>query len=76
MNESFIHIFYLNLERRMNKLIQSIINTKRRESMDQKYNTGDDATVELKKAIRKSTPNNNPNMSEAEMKLKSQGKKS
>lgn len=44
--------------------------------MDKKYNTNDDATVELKKALRKSTPSNNPNMSEAEMKLKSQGKKS
>jgi hypothetical protein len=44
--------------------------------MDQKYNTDEDATVELKKALIKSTPGNNPNMSEAEMKLKFQGKKS
>ncbi|MGX6443419.1 hypothetical protein ACWM35_09390 [Neobacillus sp. K501] len=44
--------------------------------MDQKYNTNDDATVELKKALSKSTPNRNPNMSEAENKLKYQGKKS
>ncbi|WP_268875994.1 hypothetical protein [Neobacillus soli] len=44
--------------------------------MDQKYNTGDDATVELKKALRKSPPKSNPNMSEAELKMKFQGKKS
>ncbi|MFJ5717014.1 hypothetical protein [Neobacillus sp. NPDC093127] len=44
--------------------------------MDQKYNTGDDATVELKKELRKSHPRSNPNMSEAEMKMKYQGKKS
>jgi hypothetical protein len=44
--------------------------------MDQKYNTNDDATFELKKALNKSTPRNNPNMSEAESKLKFQGKKS
>lgn len=33
--------------------------------MDQKYNTNDDATVELKKSLRKSPPRNNPNMSDA-----------
>ena len=44
--------------------------------MDGKYNTNDDATVELKKALNKSTPRKNPNMSEAEMKMKFQGKKS
>ncbi|MGJ7911654.1 hypothetical protein [Neobacillus sp. LXY-1] len=44
--------------------------------MDQKYNTGDDATVELKKSLSKSTPRKYPNMSEAEYKLKYQGKKS
>jgi len=44
--------------------------------MDGKYNTSDDATVELKKALHKSKPRQNPNMSEAEYKLKYQGKKS
>jgi hypothetical protein len=44
--------------------------------MDGKYNTNDDATVELKKALNKGTPRKNPNMSEAEMKMKFQGKKS
>jgi hypothetical protein len=43
--------------------------------MDQKYNTNDDATVELKKALNKSTPRNKSNMSEAEWRLKYQGKK-
>ncbi|MEH6904794.1 hypothetical protein [Neobacillus drentensis] len=44
--------------------------------MDQKYNTGDDATIELKKALNKSQPRCNPNMSEAEQKLKFPNKKS
>ncbi|WP_268926637.1 hypothetical protein [Neobacillus vireti] len=44
--------------------------------MDQKYNTNDDATVELKKALRKSQPKNNPIMSEAERRLKNQGRNS
>lgn len=44
--------------------------------MDKKYNTNDDATVELKKALNKTTPRRNPNMSEAENKMKYQGKKS
>lgn len=44
-------------------------------SMDGKYNTNDDASVELKKALSKSTPRKNPNMSEAEYKMKYQGKK-
>jgi hypothetical protein len=43
--------------------------------MDQKYNTGDEANIELKKALRKSPPRDNPNMSEAERKLKFQNKK-
>jgi hypothetical protein len=43
--------------------------------MDQRYNTNDDANIEMKKALNKSTPRNNPNMSEAEMKLKKSGKK-
>ena len=43
--------------------------------MDGKVNTGDDATVELKKALRKNPPRKNPNMSDAEMKLKYRGKK-
>jgi hypothetical protein len=42
--------------------------------MDGKYNTGDDATVELKQALRKSPPRKNPNQSDAEVKLKFQGK--
>jgi hypothetical protein len=44
--------------------------------MDQKYNTNDEATVELKKALSNSTPRNNPNMSEAERRLKYPEKKS
>ncbi|MED3562159.1 hypothetical protein [Bacillus xiapuensis] len=44
--------------------------------MDKKYNTGDDATVELKRALSKSTPRKNPNMSDAEYKLKLKGMKS
>jgi hypothetical protein len=44
--------------------------------VDGRHNTGDDTTVELKKALRKSPPRKNPNMSDAEMKLKFQAKKS
>ncbi|MDP4087527.1 MAG: hypothetical protein Q8934_23470 [Bacillota bacterium] len=44
--------------------------------MDGKYNTGDDASEELKKALSKNPPRKNPNMSDAEMKLKLQEKKS
>ncbi|MEH7074429.1 hypothetical protein [Neobacillus drentensis] len=44
--------------------------------MDQKYNTDDDANVELKKALSKSKPRSNPNMSEAEQKMKYQNKQS
>jgi hypothetical protein len=44
--------------------------------MDGKYNTGDDASVEMKKALNKTTPRKNPNMSEAEFKMKYQGKES
>jgi hypothetical protein len=55
----------------MNKLIPSIISKVKEESaMDGKYNTNDDANVELKKALRNSPPKKNPNMSEAEYKLK------
>ncbi|WP_303046871.1 hypothetical protein [Bacillus sp. MRMR6] len=43
--------------------------------MDQRYNTNDDANIEMKKSLNKSTPRRNPNMSEAEMKLKYPGKK-
>jgi hypothetical protein len=43
--------------------------------MDGKYNTSDDANVEMKKALSKTTPRKNPNMSEAEFKMKYQGKK-
>ncbi|WP_462413349.1 hypothetical protein [Neobacillus sp. Marseille-QA0830] len=43
--------------------------------MDKRYNTGDDASVELKKALNKSQPRSNPIMSDAEYKLKYQGKK-
>lgn len=38
--------------------------------MDQRYNTGDEASVELKKALKKSPPRKHPSMSDAEMKLK------
>jgi hypothetical protein len=62
---------------RMNILNRFIIKVKRREpEMDGKYNTGDDATVELKKALSRNPPRKNPKMSDAEMKLKLQGKKS
>ncbi|WP_263297647.1 hypothetical protein [Neobacillus bataviensis] len=44
--------------------------------MDGKYNTNDDATVELKKVMSKSQPRKNPNMSDAEYKMKFEGKKS
>ncbi len=44
--------------------------------MDKKYNPGEDATAELKKALNKTTPSPNPNMSEAERKLINQGKRS
>ncbi|MDF2858440.1 MAG: hypothetical protein K0Q87_4291 [Neobacillus sp.] len=43
--------------------------------MDKKYNTGDDANVEMKKALANSKPKQT-NMSEAEMRLKYNGKKS
>jgi hypothetical protein len=43
--------------------------------MDDRYNTGDDATVEMKKALQKTTPQTEyPTMSEAERRLKYQGK--
>ena len=48
---------------------------KEADLMDKKYNTNDDASVELKKALSKSSPRKNPNMSDAEWKLKDQGKK-
>jgi hypothetical protein len=41
--------------------------------MDGRYNTDSDATEELKKTLRKSTPRKNPNQSDAEVKLKLQG---
>ena len=44
--------------------------------MDGRYTTNDDASVELKKALSKSTTKKNPNMSEAENKMKFQGKNS
>ncbi|WP_256358436.1 hypothetical protein [Bacillus sp. sid0103] len=44
--------------------------------MDKKANTGDDATFELKRALNKSQPRSNPNMSEAERKLKFPNKQS
>jgi hypothetical protein len=44
--------------------------------MDGKINTGDDGAVVLKKALAKSPPRKNPNISDAEMKLKFKGKKS
>jgi hypothetical protein len=44
--------------------------------VDGKINTGDDGAVELKKSLAKSPPRKNPNMSDAEMKLKFKEKKS
>jgi hypothetical protein len=43
--------------------------------MDKRYNTPGETSQELKKALGKSKPNQNPNMSEAEAKMKFQGKK-
>ncbi len=55
----------------MNWSIPSIIiNVKEAGVMDGKYNTNDDANVELKNALKFSPPKKNPNMSEAEYKLK------
>lgn len=44
--------------------------------MDQRGKTNDPATAELNKALRKSKPRNNIKMSEAELRMKNQGKKS
>ena len=44
--------------------------------MDQRDKTNDHATVELNKALSKSKPRNNIKMSEAELRMKNQGKKS
>jgi hypothetical protein len=38
--------------------------------MDGRYNTSGESSAELKKTQAKSKPNQNPNMSEAEAKLK------
>lgn len=46
------------------------------QRMDQRYSTDDDATVELKKALQKSKPRSNIKMSEAEVRMKKQAKKS
>ena len=55
----------------MNQWIQSIINNVKEVcTMDGKYNTNDDANVELKNALQNSPPKKNPHMSEAEYKLK------
>lgn len=43
--------------------------------MDGRYNTESEATEELKKALEKSKPSQNPNRSEAEERLKFKGKK-
>ncbi|CAG9606765.1 hypothetical protein [Pseudoneobacillus rhizosphaerae] len=43
--------------------------------MDKRYNTAGETSQELKKALEKSKPSQNPNMSEAEAKMKFQGKK-
>lgn len=76
-NLFFIVLFFgSSLVQRMNLLIRFIIKPKGGNSMDQKYNTGDDAAIELKKALNKSQPRSNPNMSEAEQKLKFPNKKS
>ncbi|MFZ7946833.1 MULTISPECIES: hypothetical protein [Bacillaceae] len=41
--------------------------------MDQRYNTDNDASVELIKALKKSKPRSNIKMSEAERRMKNQG---
>ncbi|MCM3571117.1 hypothetical protein [Neobacillus mesonae] len=43
--------------------------------MVERYNTGDEATNELKKTLANTKPRQNPNMSDAEVKLKFQRKK-
>lgn len=43
--------------------------------MDQRYNTPGETSAELKKALGKSKGRQNPNMSDAEAKLKFNGKK-
>jgi len=43
--------------------------------MDQRDNTNDYPTLELNKALRKSKPRKNLKMSEAELRMKNQGKK-
>jgi hypothetical protein len=43
--------------------------------LDKRYNTPEETSQELKKALEKSKPSQNPNMSEAEAKMKFQGKK-
>ncbi len=64
-------------DKSMNTLIKSIINNKKEAGcLEQKYNSDKDTSVELKKALRKSPPRKNPNMSEAEYKLKFNGKES
>lgn len=63
----------------MDELNNSANNIKERKGgyyMEQKYNTGDEAGIELKKALRKSTPRKFPNMSDAEMQLKFKRSKS
>jgi hypothetical protein len=45
------------------------------DKMDKRYNTPGETSQELKKALGKSKPSQNPNMSEAEARLKFPGKK-
>jgi hypothetical protein len=45
------------------------------DDMDKRYNTPGETSQELKKALGKSRPNQNPNQSEAEARLKSNEKK-
>lgn len=44
-------------------------------TLDTRYNTSGETSQELKKSLGKSKPSKNPNMSEAEAKMKFQGKK-
>jgi hypothetical protein len=57
----------MNNELSHNKLIEG------GDHMDKRYNTPGEASQELKKALGKSKPSQNPNRSEAELRLK--GKK-
>jgi hypothetical protein len=59
----------MNNESSHNKVIKGGV------TLDKRYNTPGETSQELKKALGKSKPSQNPNMSEAEAKLKFQGKR-